>query len=45
MEFEDTPEYKQSIKMQLACTKAFMYKFNIDENNIIRYDKKITFIF
>ena len=40
MAFEDTPEYKQSVKMQLACTKAFMYKFDVSENNIIRYDKK-----
>lgn len=40
MAFEDTPEYKQSIKMQTACTQALMYKFNVSENNIIRYEKK-----
>lgn len=40
MVFEDTPEYKQSIKMQIACTQALMYKFNVSENNIIRYEKK-----
>ena len=36
MAFEDTPEYKQSIKMQIACTQALMYKFNVRENNIIK---------
>lgn len=39
MAFEDTAEYKQSIAMQPACTKAFMDAFQIPESNIIRYDK------
>lgn len=39
MEFKDTPEYKQSMLMQDACTKAFMTAFNIPANNVIRFDK------
>lgn len=39
MVFENTAEYKQSMIMRDACTKAFMDVFKIKATDVIRFEK------